>query len=47
MIIDNLNVMGSTVTPNEADALLVVDPKTMLALSIIFEGFEPIARRLP
>src|SRR4051812_11718634 len=47
MIVDNVNVMSRTVTPNEADAPLVVDPNTMLALLITFEGSEPIARRLP
>jgi hypothetical protein len=43
MIIDNINVMDRTVTPDEADAPLVVDPNAVLAFPIAFEGFEPIA----
>jgi hypothetical protein len=33
MIVDNLNVMDRTVTPDEADAPLIVDPNAVLAAS--------------
>jgi hypothetical protein len=47
MIVDDLNVISRAVTPNKADAPLVVDPDAVLALSVSFKGFEPIAGWLP
>jgi hypothetical protein len=34
MIVDDLDVMSATVTPDEADSPLVVDPYAVLFLSV-------------
>jgi hypothetical protein len=45
VIVDNLNVISIAGAPSETDAPLVVDPDAVLAGSIAFQRFEPIARR--
>jgi len=43
MIVNNLHVECVTVSPNETDAVLIVDADTVLALPIAFQSFETIA----
>jgi hypothetical protein len=45
MIVDHLNVMSATVTPDEADSPLVVDPYAVLSLSVARESFQAVSRR--
>jgi len=45
MIVDDLNVMSATVTPDEADSPLVVDPYAVLSLSVARESFQAVSRR--
>ncbi len=44
MIVDDLDALGSIGSPAEADAILFVDPDTVLPGAFSGEGFEPIAR---
>ena len=44
MVIRYLYSVGAAVLPDETDAPLVVDPDTVLANSVPFEGFRVIAR---
>jgi hypothetical protein len=39
MIIRNLNVEGVTITPDEADAVLIIDPDAMLPLPVTLQSF--------
>ena len=43
MIIDDLHVVGVPVVPDEADAVLIVDPNAVLATSIAGERLESVA----
>jgi hypothetical protein len=43
MVIGNLNFEGIAITPNEADAVLVVDPDAMLSCAATLERFQAIA----
>jgi hypothetical protein len=45
MIVDDLNVMSATVTPDEADSPWVVDPYAVLSLSVARESFQAVSRR--
>lgn len=45
MIIHNLNLLSASVSPNEADAPLVVDANGMLTFPIPFQSFQPISGR--
>jgi hypothetical protein len=45
VVIDDLNLVGISVTPSEADSPLIVDPDAMLASTAALQGFQPIARR--
>ena len=45
MIVDDLYVFGTVVSPAEADAILVVDSDAVLSAAISFQGLEPVARR--
>ncbi len=45
MIVDDLHVMGVSVPPFKADPELVIDPNTMLALSVAFQCFQPKTRQ--
>ena len=47
MIVDDLNVKGIAVFPDEADAPLVVDPDAVLPHTIPAEPLETVARRDP
>jgi len=42
VIINYLNVKRITITPNETDAILVVDADTVLTLPIAFQSFKVI-----
>jgi len=45
VVINDLDVMGVTILPVEADAPLVIDPDTVLAAPPTFELLQAIARR--
>ena len=47
MIIYYFNFVRISVHPFETDSPLLVDPNTVLSLSIAFEGFQPVSRRNP
>jgi hypothetical protein len=42
-VVDDLDLVGVTVVPAEADAPLVVDADAVLAVAITLERFEPVA----
>jgi hypothetical protein len=44
VIVDDLHIVGVSVVPDEADAVLIVDPNTVLAMSIARERLESVAR---
>src|SRR5215207_9241658 len=45
MVVDDLDILGSSIDPAEADAPLIVDADRVLALAIPLQGFEPVSRR--
>mgnify|MGYP007070632762 CR=1 FL=1 len=45
MVIDDLYIRGSGGRPDEANAVLVVDPNTVLAEPITFQDLQAISRR--
>ena len=45
MVIYNLDVVGISITPHEADAPLIVDANAVLSLSVALERFQMITRR--
>lgn len=45
MIVDDLDAMGVTVMPNEADTPTIVDPDAVLSSTIAFQPLQSIARR--
>jgi hypothetical protein len=45
VIIDDFDVIGSSFSPHEAHAVLVIDPDTVLPLPHTMQSFEAIARR--
>ncbi len=47
MIINNLDGLGPAVGPLEADAVLVVDPDTVLSEPVASQFLKPICRRYP
>lgn len=47
MVIDDLDVPGFAVSPNEANAPLIVDANAVLPLPVAAQGFQAIAGRCP
>jgi hypothetical protein len=45
MIVDNLDIRWAIQGPNEADAILVVDPNTVLTFSLTHEFLELVSQR--
>jgi hypothetical protein len=45
MVVHDLDILGTCVRPPKANPILIVDPDTVLARSIAFQGLQPIARR--
>ena len=45
MIVNDLNFVGISVSPNEADAPLIIDSNAVLALAIAAQAFEPVSSR--
>jgi hypothetical protein len=45
VVVDDLDILGASIRPNEADAPLLIDSDAMLAGAIILEGFKLIAGR--
>lgn len=43
MVVGNLNVEGVSILPAEADAVLVVDPDTVLPLSVAFQCLKLVS----
>jgi hypothetical protein len=44
VVIDNLDVMGVTIAPREADAPAVIDPNAILSRSIPYQLFQAIGQ---
>ena len=47
MVINDLNIKGVSVTPNEAQPPLIIDPYTMLTRSLSFQLLKMIRGRNP
>ena len=45
MVVDDLDIVGPVVAPDEADAPPVVDADAVLALAVVLERFQPVTRR--
>jgi hypothetical protein len=45
MVVDNLYLIGVSVSPDEADSPLVVYPYAVLPLALAGQSFKPIPRR--
>lgn len=45
VIVGNLDIVRTIVLPSKANPPLVVDADGVLAISIAFQGFQPIAWR--
>jgi len=45
MVVDDLDVFGVRAGPSETHAPLRVDTNAVLAFTVAFQGFEPVARR--
>src|ERR1700722_14516898 len=46
MIVDDLNLFGGAIAPDETNPPLVVDSDRVLSLAVALKRFEPIAWRL-
>ncbi len=44
MVIHNFDIMSISITPDEADSPLVIDPDAMLSLSISFQRLKAVSR---
>jgi hypothetical protein len=44
VIIGDLNIVCPIVLPEKADAVLIVDPNAVLALSVALQSLQPIPR---
>ena len=47
MIIDDLNLFGCLLTPQETEAPLIVDPDAVLAAAVAGKRLQPVARWRP
>jgi hypothetical protein len=45
VVIDDLDLFGVAVSPNEADTPLIVDPDTVLAGTVSAQRFQAVARK--
>lgn len=45
MIVDDFNIVGITVTPNETNPPLVIDANGMLTFAIAVQRFQPVTGR--
>jgi hypothetical protein len=45
VIVNYLNIVSVIVAPHKADALLIVDPNIVLAVTVSLERFQPVAGR--
>jgi hypothetical protein len=45
VVVDDLDICGAAVRPDEADSKLIVDPDRILSLAIAGQSFEAIAWR--
>jgi len=44
MVVDDLDIFGVRAGPSETDAPLRVDSNAVLASTVAFQSFEPVAR---
>jgi hypothetical protein len=44
VIVHDLNIIGISITPDEADAVPIVDPDAVLSTSVTRQRLQPIAR---
>ena len=47
MVVCDLDLMRVALPPHEAQTPLVIDANAMLTRSVVFERFQPVARRRP
>ncbi len=47
MVVDDLDLVGVTFEPNEANPPLVVDPNGILTRTVTLQLFQPIPRNTP
>jgi hypothetical protein len=45
MVVDDLDVMGISVLPAEADTPLIIDADAVLSGSVATQRFQPVVRR--
>lgn len=46
MVVDEFDVVGVAITPNETNAPLLIYPDAVLTVPVTVEAFQPIARQL-
>lgn len=44
MVVNNLDLFRSNISPNEADAVTIIDTDAMLPFSVTAQGFQPVTR---
>jgi hypothetical protein len=47
MVIYDLDIFDAAVSPNETDAVFIIDPNGVLAFAVTLERFQPVARGNP
>jgi hypothetical protein len=47
MVVDDFHVVGFTLPPHEADAILIIDPDAVLALALAVQRLQPVSGRHP
>lgn len=47
MIVNNLNLFRTEISPPKANSILVIDSNTVLTLAIAPQGLQTVARRRP
>jgi hypothetical protein len=47
VVVHDLHIISVPIVPNEADAILIVDPDAVLSPAVARERLEPITRKRP
>jgi hypothetical protein len=45
MVVDDFNLVGVALPPYEADAILIIDPDTVLAFALSVQRLQPVSGR--
>ncbi len=45
MVVDDFHVVGIAIPPHEADAILIIDSDTVLALALAVQSLQPVSGR--